>query len=184
MTPARTHDPRPKESPMTRLLTHVRNNVVAYLALFVALGGTSYAALSIPAGSVGTQQLRNGAVTSRKLAKGAVTARSLDPKSIAGHIADWAQIRADGHVAASSPGASVTSSDPAQGLYQLYWHRAIPQNCVAIANPVNVGPINASATANTAGPFGRGRSAHILVSTFDAAGNNVPENVNVLIICP
>ena len=169
---------------MLKTLTFIRHNAIALLALFVALGGTSYAALSLPAGSVGTQQLRNGAVTSRKLAKGAVTAGILDPKSIAGHIADWAQIRADGHVAASSPRASVTSSDPTQGLYQLYWHRSIAQNCVAIANPVNVGPVNASATANTAGPFGRGRSAYILVSTFDAGGNNVPENVNVLIICP
>jgi len=167
-----------------KTLTFIRHNAISLLALFVALGGTSYAALSLPAGSVGTQQLRNGAVTSRKLAKGAVTAGSLDPKSIAGHIADWAQIRADGHVTASSPRASVTSSDPTQGLYQLYWHRSIAQNCVAIANPVNVGPVNASATANTAGPFGRGRSAHILVSTFDAGGNNVPENVNVVIICP
>jgi hypothetical protein len=37
-------------------------NVVATLALFVALGGSSYAAFVLPANSVGTQQLRNGAV--------------------------------------------------------------------------------------------------------------------------
>ena len=83
---------------MLKTLTFIRHNAIALLALFVALGGTSYAALSLPAGSVGTQQLRNGAVTSRKLAKHAVTAGNLNPKSIAGHIADWAQIRADGHV--------------------------------------------------------------------------------------
>ena len=59
---------------MLKTLTFIRHNAIALLALFVALGGTSYAALSLPAGSVGTQQLRNGAVTSRKLAKGAVTA--------------------------------------------------------------------------------------------------------------
>ena len=88
---------------MVKTLTFIRHNAIALLALFVALGGTSYAALSLPAGSVGTSQLRNGAVTSRKLAKGAVTAASLDPKSIAGHIADWAQIRADGHVTSFEP---------------------------------------------------------------------------------
>jgi hypothetical protein len=169
---------------MTRILNHARTNLVAYIALFVALGGTSYAAISLPAGSVGTRQLRNGAVTSRKLAGHAVTAAALDPKSIAGHIADWAQIRADGHVVASSPRASVTSSDPSRGLYQVYWHRSIPQNCIAIANPVNVAPLTTSATANTFGPNGQGRGAHILVSTFDASGNNVPENVNVVVICP
>ena len=169
---------------MTRVLNHVRNNVVGYVALFVALGGSSYAAINLPRGSVGTKQLRNGAVTSRKLAKRSVTAATLDPRSIAGRIADWAQIRADGHVNTSRPRASVTVSDPARGLYEIYWHRSIPQNCVAVANPVNVAPLTASATAETFGPNGTGRSAHILVSTFDASGNNVPENVNVLIICP
>jgi hypothetical protein len=43
-------------------------NVVATLALFVALGGVSYAALTLPAGSVGRVQLRDAAVTLPKLA--------------------------------------------------------------------------------------------------------------------
>jgi hypothetical protein len=43
-------------------------NVVATLALFVALGGASYAATTLPAGSVGTAQLRPGAVTGSRLA--------------------------------------------------------------------------------------------------------------------
>lgn len=45
-----------------------RAQPVAYVALFVALGGTSYAAVALPAGSVGTRQLRNGAVTNAKIA--------------------------------------------------------------------------------------------------------------------
>jgi hypothetical protein len=167
-----------------RLLHHIRSNAIGYAALFVALGGTSYAAVAIPAGSVGTLQLRNGAVTGSKLAKNAVSAANLNPSSIAGHVADWAQVRSAGQVTASSPRASATMSNPTQGLYQVSWHRSIAQNCITIANPVNVGPINASASATSAGPFGRGRAAHIIVSTFDASGNNVPENVNVLIICP
>jgi hypothetical protein len=43
-------------------------NVVATLALFVALGGVSYAALTLPRNSVGTPQLRNRAVTLPKIA--------------------------------------------------------------------------------------------------------------------
>lgn len=43
------------------------SNVVASIALFVALGGVSYAALKLPANSVGTRQLKNRAVTEPKL---------------------------------------------------------------------------------------------------------------------
>src|ERR1035438_7171492 len=124
--------------PVLKTLTFIRHNAIALLALFVALGGTSYAALSLPAGSVGTSQLRNGAVTSRKLAKGAVTAATLDPKSIAGHIADWAQISAAGRVITSRPSATVSVTDPTRGLFRVSWHRSLPQNCVVFANPANV----------------------------------------------
>jgi hypothetical protein len=62
---------------MTRLLAHVHSQAVAYLALFVALGGTSYAALSLPANSVGTRQIRNGAVTTKKIANGSISAIKL-----------------------------------------------------------------------------------------------------------
>lgn len=48
-------------------------HVLSGLALFVALGGTSYAAVSLPKDSVGTAQLRKGAVASSDLRTGAVT---------------------------------------------------------------------------------------------------------------
>lgn len=41
--------------------------IIGLLALFVALGATSYAALNIPANSVGTQQLKRNAVVSTKV---------------------------------------------------------------------------------------------------------------------
>ena len=37
--------------------------IVALAALFVALGGTSYAAFSLPKNSVGSAQIKRGAVT-------------------------------------------------------------------------------------------------------------------------
>jgi len=43
--------------------------VISLIALFVALGGTTYAASNLPRNSVGTAQLKNKAVTSAKLAK-------------------------------------------------------------------------------------------------------------------
>lgn len=44
---------------------------VAVLALLVALGGTSYAAVTLPANSVGTKQIKKGAVTLPKIAASA-----------------------------------------------------------------------------------------------------------------
>lgn len=52
----------------------IRKHPIAYLALFIALGGTAYAASSLPPGSVGTQQLRNGAVTDAKVRQHSLTA--------------------------------------------------------------------------------------------------------------
>jgi hypothetical protein len=52
-------------------------NVVAGLALFVALGGTGYAATQLPKGSVGAKQLTKGAVTTAKLKAKAVTSAKL-----------------------------------------------------------------------------------------------------------
>jgi len=58
------------------MLGHLRRNLVAYLALFVALGGTSYAAADrlLPANSVGTRQLRDHAVTKKKIARSTLSA--------------------------------------------------------------------------------------------------------------
>jgi hypothetical protein len=49
---------------LRRVLNHVQRNLVAYLALFIALSGTSFAAASlvIPANSVGSKQIRNGSI--------------------------------------------------------------------------------------------------------------------------
>jgi hypothetical protein len=49
--------------------------VVACIALIVALGGTSYAALKLPRNSVGNKQLRPNAVTSGKVRNGSLTAK-------------------------------------------------------------------------------------------------------------
>jgi hypothetical protein len=51
---ARVHVPRP-------------STALALVALAVALGGTGYAATVLPAGSVGTDQLKDGAVSSAKV---------------------------------------------------------------------------------------------------------------------
>src|SRR5882757_4695761 len=52
---------------LRRHLTYA--NVVASLALFLALGGAAFAATQLPRNSVGTGQLKPEAVTSGKIAK-------------------------------------------------------------------------------------------------------------------
>jgi hypothetical protein len=79
-----------------RRLTYA--NLAATLALFIALGGSSYAAFSLPKNSVGTKQLRNAAVTASKIAKNAVGSAQLKDGSL---------FAARGHSSgARGPGAS------------------------------------------------------------------------------
>ncbi|HEV2791816.1 MAG TPA: hypothetical protein VGV69_11010 [Solirubrobacterales bacterium] len=56
-------------------------NVIATLALFVALGGAAVAA-GLPKNSVGTQQLKRGAVKTVDLSRGAVTSGKIAPKAV------------------------------------------------------------------------------------------------------
>jgi hypothetical protein len=57
------------------------SNVIATIALFIALGGAAVAA-GLPRNSVGASQLKRGAVTAAKLKKGAVNSGKLAPKSV------------------------------------------------------------------------------------------------------
>jgi hypothetical protein len=70
---------------MTRgFLRFLRGNTIALLALFVALGGTTYAATSLPKNSVGTKQLKKNAVTNPKIKANAVTGGKVKNNSITG----------------------------------------------------------------------------------------------------
>jgi hypothetical protein len=61
------------------------STVAAYAALFVALGGTSYAAIKLPANSVGSREIRNSSVQRTDLAK---TARPPSRARIASVVSD------------------------------------------------------------------------------------------------
>jgi hypothetical protein len=63
--PNQCYESRTMRRRLTGKLTYA--NVIATLALFVSLGGASYAAITLPADSVGSKQLRSGAVGLRAL---------------------------------------------------------------------------------------------------------------------
>ena len=56
--------------------------IVACIALFVALGGTSYAVTQLPKNSVGTTQLKKNAVTSQKIKDGAISSQKIKDGAI------------------------------------------------------------------------------------------------------
>jgi hypothetical protein len=66
---------------MHRILKHRPSpaTVIACLALSIALGGTSYAAIVLPANSVGTKQLKRAAVTSKKVRDFSLLKRDFKP---------------------------------------------------------------------------------------------------------
>jgi hypothetical protein len=72
--------------------------VIACIALFVALAGTSAAAVTLARNSVGTAQLKNSAVTSSKIAANAVTTTKVKNHSLL--RADFAS----GQIPAGPPG--------------------------------------------------------------------------------
>lgn len=102
--------------------------VISLIALFVALSGTSYAALNLPKNSVGTKQLQKSAVTGPKIANGAVTSTKIANGVVPTVM--WAVINGNGTVARSTPG--VTSSEGDTGEYNVVFPRDVTQ-CVYTA---------------------------------------------------
>ena len=155
---------------MNKVLNHLRNNVVAYVALFVALGGTSYAAVNLPAGSVGNRQLKNHSISPIKFERG----------SIAGYVRDWAQIDAAGQIIASDPEAHLIGWGDS-GTFPggiVSWGQPIPRSCFASANTSATTPLayaGASVISNGS-KTGTYVGAQVLLSA--------PSNVSVAVICP
>jgi hypothetical protein len=106
-----------------RLIAHLRSNLVGWIALFVALGGTGYAAISIPRNSVGAAQIRNRSITPAKF----------NPKSIGGSVRAWAIIRANATVLASGENPVVFAS-AFPGSYVIQWSVRLPRTCATVAN--------------------------------------------------
>jgi hypothetical protein len=61
----------------------LHRNSIALVALFVALGGTTYAATALPKNSVGNAQLKKNAVTSAKVKNSSLTGADVRESSLA-----------------------------------------------------------------------------------------------------
>ena len=155
---------------MSRIVDHLKSNAVAYAALFIALGGTSYAAIRIPRGSVGNAQLKNHSVSPIKLAR----------SSIAGYMRAWAQVNAQGQIVASRPAAHLINwqtSGPAAGGV-ISWNQPIPASCFALATTTTAGGTASYASAQAGGVGSKGTALTAVLLSAPA------RTVNVAIMCP
>jgi len=152
---------------MNRLVDHLRGNVVAYLALFVALGGSSYAAVSLPAGSVGTKQLKNHSITPIKF----------DSGKIGAYVRAWAVIAPNGTIVAARPaGAHIASWDPTFDTGLLRW-RDLSRACFALASGSD-GFVRAIVLP------GPGRQATIQFESYSSSGQPAAQETVTAVVCP
>jgi hypothetical protein len=88
-------------------------NVMATVAVFIALGGASYAAVNLPKNSVGSRQIKTGAVTGTKLKNGAVTRAKIAAGAVGGAQLNLSSI---GTVPSATHAASADSATDARTL--------------------------------------------------------------------
>jgi len=173
-----------KGSPVTRIAMHLKQHIVGYVALFVALGGTSYAAASLPPGSVGGAQIRNHSIAAAKL----------DPSSITGSVRAWAIVGSAGRVLAGG-GRPRVGNPPVPGSYEVRWGVRISSRCATVATiddahsptteriPISGNPsqpVTAGyAVANTTG----GAHSTTFVTTFNQQGALTPLGFDVAVVC-
>ena len=108
-------------------------NVMATIAVFIALGGTSYAVTKLPANSVGSKQIRRGAVTPDKLARGVVVSGARGARGPAGPTGEAGPAGAPGAPGARAPlaaalpvspndGDEIYYQSPALAAHGIVWH--------------------------------------------------------------
>jgi hypothetical protein len=157
---------------VTRIIDFLRHNAIAIAALFIALGGTSYAAVAIPTNSVGTRQLRNGAVTRAKLASG-----------IGGEVFAVTELNTTGGVVTSTP-KNVKVEDwrvNTPGLVNeggiIYYPHQIPSSCLPIAMPNSFGNADGEDHLPGVSAVRTGRSGI-------QVGADSPTFITVAVVCP
>ncbi len=160
---------------IVRLVNHVRSNGIAFAALVLAslgLASGAYAALAVPANSVGALQLRNHSITPVKF----------DPRAIGGSVRHWADVNARGRPVSSSSRAR-DFGVPQDGDYVITWSDTFSNRCVALATPRGASALlqPASGFANTA-IYGSHPTV-VWVTTYSAQGTPKPMAFSLAVIC-
>lgn len=108
---------------------------MACLALFIALGGVSYAAVKLPKNSVGAMQIKKNAVSESKIKKNAVTGAKIKSKTVRGSdLGDKTVTGAQIDVATLGEVPSAISAGSARNRFTIVKR----VNATAAANDPNV----------------------------------------------
>lgn len=134
--------------------------VVSFVALFVALGGVGWAAVNLPANSVGTRQLKNGAVTIRKIQNGAVNFSKITPHTVGiGRInPDQVQARVSGTCSGAHGAIAAIDGDGGTTCDQT-----VPTSLNASSNPI---PVGTSSTTIGTKALGAGFSYLVIANPY------------------
>ena len=165
---------------MTKLIGHLRNNAVGYVALTVALSGTSYAATS-PMGS--------RAQTQGPTAEHATH----DPQLINGNVRAWAIIGPAGRVIASGGKPKVTRLIGDPGGYGIKWRVKVGR-CATVATidqRLSQPTESVAIPGNSAAPFTAGYAVGstsgvgngTVIQTFKQQGQPTPLGFDLALIC-
>jgi hypothetical protein len=111
-------------------------NVMATIAVFLALGGASYAALKLPKNSVGTKQIKKNAVTTAKIKDGAVTGPKLNLSTL-------------GTVPNASTATNASNATNAANAQPVAFAHVSAKGVLDSANSKNVGAVAVAAEPAT-----------------------------------
>lgn len=165
----------------SRALNYIAHHAIAITALvcsILALAASSYAAFSLPAGSVGAAQIRNHVITPVKL----------NSKSIAGSIRAWAVIQwgGSGKLVARASNSRVRVTTGNNGESITWPHQQFSRRCTASATPqlnLNLGMHRAGFVTAQFDPTNHG-GAFLQLFGFAVDGTPSPQAVDVVIVCP
>jgi hypothetical protein len=171
--------------------------VIALVALFVSLGGVSYAVTQI-----GTNQIKNGAVTSQKIRNGTIRSRDVRKNSLGPHailesklhvasagsalsagtadgFSHFAVVAANGVLAR---GRGVTSAvRTGAGRYQVIFNRDV-RSCAVIATAGVIGATTPGAAEATTALLATNVDG-VVVRTFGGDGAAGDHSFHLLVAC-
>lgn len=145
---------------------------VALMALFVALGGTSYAAATLAKNSVGTKQLKNGAVTTKKIKNHAVTASKINatglsvPNAAHANSADGLTTLPSGH---SESGVFATADGDSGGFGYIGLTITYARPLAAAISPSNIIDVHGASGTHCSG-IGHADPGYLCLYDTDTTG--------------